>query len=269
MSAPTTGSRRWNPDDLSLRIKVLVLVLLPVLALGAAWFTTVQTVQAPDARSLLVQGARQAAATFASTVSEEVRASLNPERLRINLERRLEALVTSDLLTLEFAAITDADGRVLYVRDRAFNAGGGRWADAFPQTLALIARSGNGEGQGTPRRVDGREIIPVSVGAAPLGVVFGLNTAAVESRVRGATLVASAALVITLLIAGVAAAAYAAHLVARIARLARTAEQVSLGVTDAPLSSDAGDEIGTLARALERLRTSVEILSAGRGKVRS
>jgi HAMP domain-containing protein len=274
-SAPRSSRR------VPLRLQLLALTLAPLLALGATWLTVTVTAGAADDRALLVQGARQTASILAQGVFQDL-SRTNRAATRINpldaalitgIQSRLSEIVQQDLLPLEFVVVVN-DRRVpVAVFDRVFLEPGapadvaldavGAWRRVRPEAGALVVVESTAPATRTSR-LDGRAVTlveePLPAGAG--GVVMGLREDRLRARVETTVLGTIALLGTVFLLAALIAALFAGALTRRVLSLLHATDAISLGRLDAPIQSARHDELGDLAAAIERLRTSLEILLA-------
>jgi HAMP domain-containing protein len=115
---------------------------------------------------------------------------------------------------------------------------------------------------------DGQPLLLVSypIPQAGTATVIGYNLAPLQAQLNSSLWTALAVLLITVLITMVLVSGFANRLIQSVVGLASSADQISLGEMNEPLTNYPKDELGILAQAIERLRISVEMLMKRQAK---
>lgn len=252
-----------------LRFKLLLAGLVPALLTAAFALAAVALTVRPTLRFQQIDGASSAASAFASGLSTRlVDAAFDSPAAAAELQRAaLEA--RSALLAdgIDFLLVTDPRGVPL--------AGWGAISND-PQVVALavapVVASALETMFGAPVTVPGipsdapSSVTPSQVAAAPLlvqgraigAVLVGSDLGGVDRRSLTVLLIALVAVLIPLLIAFVVSSALSGSLLHNLNYLTRSADRISRGKLARSVELDTGDELGELAKAIERMRISLQ-----------
>jgi HAMP domain-containing protein len=273
---------------LSLRWKLLPLVLVPVLALGAGWLTTT-LLQSRASQALALRSTYQTARVFARSALDGAAVSaggIATAQTATALENKVMDLYASRSLPLAWVSITDAKGKTVAVYGQAIEAQPAAklepvktFRSLAPEELAasesLGASSvGFGLGDGSDLATSPNDENPVArslnLGSGSyylishplenkLGAVqFAVSSNEIDGPTRTNLLATLAVLGVVLGLVAAIASLVIQSLSRRIVDLAATADRISLGNLDERIYSSTKDEIGDLAASLERMRHSLE-----------
>jgi HAMP domain-containing protein len=272
----------------SLRWKLLPLVLGPVLALGAGWLTTT-LLQSQAAQSLALRSTYQTVRVFARSALDGANVSaggIAATQTATALENKVMDLYASHSLPLAWVSITDAKGQTVAVYGQAIEALPAAKLEPVKtfRSLApdaLAASESLGAGSANFAGSDGGDLAASPSDDNPvarsvnlesgsyylishplenkLGAVqFALSSNEIDAPARTNLFATLAVLGVMLGLVGLIASLVIQNLSRRIVDLAATADRISLGNLDERIHSNAKDEIGDLAASLERMRHSLE-----------
>ena len=252
-----------------LRFKLMLAALVPALLTAAFALAAVALTVRPTLRFQQIDGASSAAIAFASGLSTRlVDAAFDSPAAAAELQRAaLEA--RSALLAdgIDFLLVIDPQGAPL---------AGWSAISSDPQVVALavapVAASALETMFGAPVTVRGipsdapSSVTPGQVAAAPLlvqgsaigAVLVGSDLGGVDRRSLTVLLIALVAVLIPLLIAFVVSSALSGSLLHNLHYLTRSADRISRGKLARSVELDTGDELGELAKAIERMRISLQ-----------
>ncbi len=276
---------------ISLRIKLLALVLIPIISIGIIWLVLTTTVQANDSRELVLQGTIETVSSISESISGYVKNNADSSTLSFQINSLLRGIVTRFPTEIEFAAVIGDEGRPLYVFDRAFQPNDpaypeaglpventeliALWTKLKPQraqaTQAIGQFAANYQTkdlQATKSRLtqtinaDSQSILLVSypITQAGTATVLGYNLTPLQTRLNRSLWTALGVLLVTVFMTMVLVSGFTNRLIQSVLNLTNSANRISLGEMNEPLTEYPKDELGILAQAIERLRTSVEIL---------
>jgi HAMP domain-containing protein len=292
--ASSASSRRT-----SLRTRVVLTTLLPLLVLSAAVVAFIGFSLPSTLKTLIVEGARQLATSLGNSVNLEDLGNLNNQLKSLTNQPTVGFISIKSGVVDQSQAKSSIGDRLNFTVTNAINAYFSdnpdnsvlEWSDnlagyAFlkaQDTLKnkgslpdnLIQRYSELETAAKANAADGKqndyEIVRVGVYVDGDRRTFGkpdpqkatfLVTVAVIANESNAivrqqlwTLVAFA--LVILVISALIAVATARRIAGPILQLVEAADQISLGKLDDPVVATTNDEIGDLARALERMRSSL------------
>jgi HAMP domain-containing protein len=272
----------------SLRWKLLPVVLVPVLALGAGWLTTT-LLQSRAAQALALRSTYQTARVFARSALDGANvpaAGIGAAQTATALENKVMELYASRSLPLAWVSITDAKGQTVAVYGQAIEAQPAAKLEPVKtfrmlEPDALAASESLGAGSANFSGNDGGDLAASPSDDNPvarsvnlesgsyylishplenkLGAVqFALSSNEIDGPARTNLFATLAVLGVMLGLVGLIASLVIQNLSRRIVDLAATADRISLGNLDERIHSNAKDEIGDLATSLERMRHSLE-----------
>jgi HAMP domain-containing protein len=272
----------------SLRWKLLPVVLVPVLALGAGWLTTT-LLQSQASQSLALRSTYQTARVFARSALDGANVpagGIGTAQTATTLENKAIELYASRSLPLAWVSITDAKGKTVAVYGQAIEAQPAAKLepvktfrslapDALTASESLGASSANFTGtDGSDLAANPNDENPVARSlnlesgsyyliSHPLenklgAVQFSISSNEIDGPARTNLFATLAVLGVTLGLVGLIASLVIQSLSRRIVDLAATADRISLGNLDERIHSNSKDEIGDLAASLERMRHSLE-----------
>jgi HAMP domain-containing protein len=283
----------------SIRWSLFAIALLPVLAVGFAWFATTALVQAKDIRDSLLLGAIQSAGVYSQNLVDQMqggKTSLSDAAFVAKIQSRMSELFSLKLMPLRFAVITNGTGKVIAAFDaQSYSQAGSLFTLANPfdawkgynpdvsepisnfaaLTLSYKTPVDNSQFSSSPNPALTTQIIdngkPLTLVGYPMvggigSTIMALDMAPIEARVNQASITALIALLVILILAGVVASLFANQIGQRLGILVKTADQISKGEDTNPIKDTSNDEIGQLGQAIERLRISIEMLMKRQAK---
>jgi HAMP domain-containing protein len=276
----------------SLRWKLLLLALLPVLVLGLAVAYSALTVQAKQYRLQLVRAGVQTAAVFGQEILGDFENSARgfaDSNLRGLLQQRMNELLKSQLLPIDFAVISNEKNQAVAVFTKAFSAPDvpesaisdpiGTWTRASPEVVAAVRtmttetlkyRRPSGAvdqvelSSNAPLARDvqaGQKKLLLSAYPIPSGVgtvVLGLDNGAVENQIAKTVTTTLLQLLAVFAVTALLAILFASGLVQRLLGLSGVADRISMGEFQTQVPIKGNDEISSLGESIERLRDSLE-----------
>jgi HAMP domain-containing protein len=274
----------------SLRWTLLAIALLPPLLMGIVWLGVTTLGQARDNRESLILGAIQSAGVYSQNITDQMQGgqtNMKNAGFVSKLQARLSGLFSFRVMPLNFVAVTDANARIVAAYDaRSLESSASvmdpmvAWKSFYPSAerdmsefiREALRYQAPQSGQTNSLRPDAALTRKVRIGDQELTLVaypmlsgigatiMALDMNPIEARVTQSIVTAIIALLVTLIVAALVATWFASRLSSRLQLLASTADQISMGTLDQPVNAGANDEIGDLGQAIERLRSSVEIL---------
>lgn len=285
LSPATLSSTPRSATTLSLRVKIFLLVLVPLLVLATLMLLLMSSRHANEYRGLLVRATAQSASVFGMGVQESMDSSGKPltsSDVQDSVQMRLMELVALGATPLHFATVYTQDGTLLAAYDNTFK-------DSSVETSVLRQKFVNLMGQGGKtisayaQQVSGFEPTKAQVTPVPLTqrlgqqqttltgyplpggvgvVVLGLSEQYIRERVVASLAPTAFLTLLVVLLTAVGAALFANALIRRIQALSARVTAISMGELDQPILADAQDELGELAESVERMRFSLETIMA-------
>lgn len=123
LSPVTLSSAPRSLSVLSLRVKIFLLVLLPLLVLATLMLLLMSSRHANEYRGLLVRATAQSASVFGMGVQELMDSSGKPltsSDVQDSVQMRLMELVALGATPLHFATVYNQDGTLLAAYDNTF-----------------------------------------------------------------------------------------------------------------------------------------------------
>ncbi|UQN09246.1 HAMP domain-containing protein [Deinococcus sp. QL22] len=266
---------------MSLRAKIFLLVLLPLLVVSSLILTLIFVRQAEQYRALLVRSAAQSAAVFGTGIQELMDATgrpLNSAEVQENAQMRLLELVNLGVTPLYFATVYQPSGALVAAYDRSFSntqtdtdiQGFSRLMSSGTDAIGIYAKKNTLFRATSTQLTPGAPVLTLADRETTLigyplpggaGItVLGLDNSYVEERVRSNILPTVAVTLVMVLLAAVLAAMFANQLIQRIQRLSQQVNAISMGELSQPVRVEAKDELGDLAQSVERMRVSLETI---------
>lgn len=266
---------------MTLRTKIFLLVLLPLLIASSLILSLVFTRHAAQYRSLLVRSAAQSAAVFGTGIQELMDATGRPlgsAEVQENAQMRLLELVNLGVTPLHFATVYLPNGTLVAAYDRNFtstntdtsNQAFTQLMDRGADVIRAYAKNASAFEPSEDHLIPSAPVLTLAGRKTTLmgypmpggsGVtVLGLDDSYVQGRVLSSLLPTIALTVVLVLLAATLAALFANQLIQRIQRLAQQVNAISMGDLEQPVRVESKDELGHLAQSVERMRVSLETI---------
>jgi HAMP domain-containing protein len=276
---------KLSPLKLSLKLKIFLLVLVPLLVLASLMLLLMSGRHANEYRGLLVRATAQSSSVFGMGVQELMDSSgkpLSSSDIQDSVQMRLMELVALGATPLNFATVYNQDGTLLAAYDSSFQGSSVETSvlrqnfirlmgpdvkpiSAYSQQIGKFEPTA---AQVTPpalTKVLGKRETTLTGYPLPGGVgvvVLGLSEQYIRERVLASLAPTALLTLLVVLLTAVGAALFANALIGRIQRLSARVTAISMGELDQPIEADAQDELGELAESVERMRFSLETIMA-------